>query len=130
MKKWIVMIVISALLVVGCIFESRFINSSIDELSSNLKILQTKLDDSKDKIDYEEFVSLSENIHENWHNKLSGLKCLIWHSWVKDAEVGMARITVYISENDYTEASAEIASLQDYLAHYKSDFEFSIENIL
>ena len=57
------------------------------------------------------------------------LKCLIWHTGIKDVEIGLARISVYIEENDYTEASAEVLSLVDYLTHYSDDFRISWENI-
>ena len=48
---------------------------------------------------------------------------------IKDVEIGLARISVYIEENNYTEAYAEIAALIDFTAHYLDDFRISVENI-
>ena len=48
---------------------------------------------------------------------------------IKDIEVALARIAVYVEENDFTEAYAETASLIDYVAHYLDDFRVSTENI-
>ena len=48
---------------------------------------------------------------------------------IKDVEIGLARISVYIEENNYTEAYAEIAALIDFSAHYLDDFRISSENI-
>ncbi len=124
------MILIAVSLVVGCIFESRYINKSFDWLINSLESLQIEITENKDSIDTEEFVNDSYSIHENWHIKTKVLKCLIWHTWVKDIELSLAKISVYISENDYTEASAEIASLIDYCAHYSDDFQISGENVL
>ncbi len=129
-KKWIVMILLGIVLVVGCIFESRFVNESFSSLINSLETLQIELTENKDHIDTDELIAESYSIHENWHKKITGLKCVIWHSWIKDVELGLARISVYVSENDYTEAFAETASLIDYLAHYVDDFQISIENIL
>lgn len=128
-KKWIVMIVLAILLVVGCVIESSYVKKSLTWLINSLETLQIEITQQKEKIDEEEFVALAYEIHEDWHDKVNVLKCLIWHSGIKDVEIGLARIAVYIKENDYTEASAEIASLIDYLAHYLDDFSISTENI-
>jgi hypothetical protein len=129
-KKWIVMIVLTICLVLGCLFESLFINKSFNWLINSLETLQINITENKDKIDTQELIDESYSIHENWHNRVKGLKCLIWHSWIKDIELGLAKISVYISENNYTEAFAELASLIDYCAHYLDDFQVSTENIL
>lgn len=128
-KKWIIMLLLSVLLVVGCIFESRFVHNSLSWLINSLETLQIEITQQSDKIDEDKFIDMAYSIHENWHDKVKILKCVIWHSGIKDAETGLARIAVYIEENDYKEASAEIASLIDYLAHYLDDFVISTENI-
>ena len=68
-------------------------------------------------------------MHIEWDKKTRVLKCLIWHSGVKDVETGLARVSIYVEENDYKEAAAELASLIDYCAHYLDDFHLSVENI-
>ena len=128
-KKWIVMIVLSIILIVGCIFESVYVNRSFDWLINNLETIQIELTESKEKIDSEKFVKQIYDLHNTWHEKVKLLKCLIWHTNIKDVEIGLARISVYIEENDYTEAYAEIASLIDFTAHYLDDFRISAENI-
>lgn len=128
-KKWIIMIILAILLVVGCIAESCYVRNSLSWLINSLETLQIEITQEKDKIDKKEFIDFAYEIHEDWHDKVQVLKCLIWHSGIKDVEIGLARIAVYIKENDYTEASAEIATLIDYLAHYLDDFSISVENI-
>lgn len=129
-KKWIFMILLSALLVAGCVYESVYINKSFNWLINSLETLQIELTENKEKIDNEDLISKSYSIHENWHKRVKNLKCLIWHTWVKDVEIGLARISVYVEENDFTEAYAELASLIDYCAHYSDDFKISKENVL
>lgn len=128
-KKWIFMSVLVLILVVGCVLESKYVNNSFDNLVENLETLQVDLDNNKEKIDLEILINKSTEIHESWHKRVKILKCLIWHTGIKDVEVGLARISIYIEEDDYTEASAEIASLIDYLKHYSDDFNISWENI-
>ena len=128
-KKWIVMIVLFAILIVGCIRESIYVNKSFDWLINSLETVQIELRENSDKIDTQKFISEIYELHNDWHNKVKILKCLIWHTNIKDVGVGLARISVYIEENNYTEAYAEIAALIDFSAHYLDDFRISVENI-
>lgn len=123
------MISLSVVLVFGCVIESGYINKSFDWLINSLETIQIELTENKDKIDTDKFIKDIYNLHNDWHKKVKVLKCLIWHTNIKDVEVGLARISVYIRENDYTEAYAEIASLIDFSAHYLDDFRISAENI-
>ena len=128
-KKWIVMIILSVMLICGCVVESIYVNKAFDSLIFSLENFQHELDSHENNIDKSVYIEKAKNIHNKWHKKVSVLKCLIWHSGIKDVEVGLAKVEVYIEENDYTEASAEISSLIDYLEHYSDDFSISIENI-
>ena len=117
------------MLIAGCIIESLYVNKSFEWLINSLESLQITITENKEKIDSEEIVKTSHEIHEEWHKRVKVLKCLIWHTGIKDVETGFARISVYIEENDYTEAYAEIATLIDYTAHYLDDFRISVDNI-
>lgn len=129
-KQWIIMMSFAAVLVVGCILENIYVNKSFDWLINTLETIQIEITENKDKIDTDEIKSKAYSTHENWHKRVKVLRCLIWHTGIKDVEVGLAKICVYIDQNDYTEAIAETQSLIDYLAHYSDDFRVTIENIL
>ncbi len=128
-KKWITMIALSIILVAGCVIESIYINRSFNWLINSLETLQIELRENKEKCDTEELIYDANQVHIKWGEKTKVLKCLIWHSGVKDVETGLARVAVYVEENDYKEASAELASLIDYCAHYLDDFHISVENV-
>ena len=123
------MITLSVILIVSCVIETTYVNNSFDWLINSMETLQIEITENMEKIDTKEIIDRAYGIHENWHKKVKVLKCLIWHTGIKDVEIGLARIAVYIEENDYTEAYAEIASLIDYSAHYLDDFEISVDNI-
>ncbi|MBQ8424823.1 MAG: DUF4363 family protein [Clostridia bacterium] len=129
-KKWVVMVALTIILVVGCVYESKYIHSSFSGLINSLETLQIEITENKEKIDTEELITKSYNLHDKWHKSIRGIKCMIWHTGVKDIEVGFARIAAYVEENEYADAYAEIASLIDYIAHYLDDFKISIENVL
>ena len=128
-KHWIVMVVLAVILAAGCVVESIYVNKSFDWLIGSLESLQVELSECKDDIDKDEFKTQAESIHKEWHKRVKILKCIIWHTGIKDVWVGLARISTYIDENDYTEAYAEIQSLIDYAKHYSDDFSVSLENI-
>ncbi len=129
-KQWIFMVVLSIILALGCIFESTYINNSFKWLVNSLETLQIDVTEKQEQLDTEELIASAYSIHENWHKKLNALRCLVWHTWLKDIEVGLARIAVYIEENNYTETYAELASLIDCCAHYLDDFNVSLANVL
>lgn len=130
-KKWIIMIVIIAVLIVGCVLESNYVNNAFIFLEDKLKSYKSTIEaTSEENLDSEENLETISNLHDEWHGKVKGLKCLIWHSGVKDVEVGLSRIQTYTKENDKTETLAELNSLIDYLQHYSEDFTITIENIL
>lgn len=128
-RKWIVILSLIALLTVGCVLEYRFVNHSFEYLHDNLQAYKQMLDNDKEHIDSEYNVEYVQKLHDNWHNKSDILKALIWHTGIKDIEVGLSRIETYTAENDYTEALAELDSLIDYVAHYSSDFKLTFENL-
>lgn len=128
-RKWIVILSLMTLLGVGCALEYRFVNHSFEFLQKSLVEYKQMLCQDKEQIDSEENVLFVQNIHEKWHKKSKVLKALIWHTGIKDIEVGLSKIETYSSENDFTEALAELDSLLDYVSHYASDFKLAIENL-
>lgn len=128
-KKWITMITLATILLAGCIIESIYINRSFNWLINSLETLQIELRENKEKCDTDELIYDANQVHIKWGEKTKVLKCLIWHSGVKDIETGLARVAVYVEENDYKEAAAELSSLIDYCAHYLDDFHISVENV-
>lgn len=128
-KKWIFVLSLMAVLTVSCVLEYRFVNNSFEYLHSKLIEYKQMIDKNKEQIDTEENIVYVQALHENWHKKSNILKALIWHTGIKDIEVGLSRIETYTSENNYTEALAELDSLIDYVMHYSSDFKLTLENL-
>lgn len=128
-RKWIVILSFMILLGVGCVLEYRFVNNSFVTLQDDLVSFKQKIESDREHIDTEENVLFVQNVHEKWHKKSKVLKALIWHTGIKDIEVGLSRIETYASENDFTETLAELDSLLDYVSHYASDFKLALENL-
>ena len=129
-KKWITISVIFVALVVGCAFEYNYVNKSFDYLHNELASYRLMLEENEDHIDSQENITFIEELHESWHKKVAILKALIWHTGIKDIEVGLSRIKTYTEENNVEEARTELEALIDYVQHYSDDFDLSLGNIL
>ena len=129
-RKWIVIVCIAVLLVVGGVCETKYTQKSLCWLIESVEALEVDMKNSKDNIDEQVLIKQAKMIDSEWDNRLDKLKCLVWHSSVKDIETGLARIIVYMEENDFTEAYAESEALIDYAKHYLDDFKITLPNIL
>ena len=129
-KKFIAILVMLILVASASYFESHYIVSSFDELVGKLNDVKTELSLTPDQIDTPENIGSLIQIHEDWQKHTQVLKFFVWHTGIKDIEVGLARITSYTEENNYTEAYVELNNLIDYCEHYSKDYRFSIQNII
>lgn len=129
-NRWVLIIIILIALCVGCYFENKYVNQTFDEITNSMEIYKSMLEEREDNIAVDENINYLINVHNGFHEKEKSLKALIWHTGLKDIEVGISRIITYTNENDYTEAMAETNALIDYCKHYSFDFDISLENIL
>jgi len=129
-KKLICIIVFLGIVLSAGFFESHYITSSFNELEERLTLIRHELSITPDQIDTEENITNLKNLHKDWQNHTKVLKFFVWHTGIKDVEVGLSRITSYTEENDYTEAYTELNNLIDYSNHYSEDYKFSFQNII
>ena len=131
MVKKLIVIIIFILSIVGLgFFESHYILSSFDELSDKLVVIEQSLAQTPDQIDTEENVNSLKQLHTHWQKHTQILKFFVWHTGIKDVEIGLSRITSYTEMNNYEEAYTELNNLIDYCNHYSEDYRFSIQNII
>ena len=109
--------------------ESIYIERVFESLESDLLMLESMLEKDTEHIDTFENIEKSKAITSKWHKKAKKLKYLVWHTGIKDVEVGLSRIASYTSENNFTEAKVELNNLLDFSRHYSKDFKVLPENI-
>lgn len=129
-KKWIVILSILILLIAACVSEYFYVNKTFEYLHRELVYFEEQIKQNEENIDTQENINYIKDLHEKWNKKVDGLKAVIWHTGTKDIEIGLGRIEVYVGENDFKEAMAELVSLIDYVEHYKDEFTITIENLL
>lgn len=129
MKKLIAVIIFILIVICSGLIESNFIAKTFQFLEDELEHVMQMIAVDKENIDTEENINYMKNLHQQWKKKTKILKFFVWHTGIKEMEIGLARITSYIEENDYKETYVELNNLIDYSEHYKEDYRFSIENI-
>lgn len=131
MIKKLIVIIVFIISIVGLgFFESSYILSSFDELSGKLNTIEQTLQQSPEHIDTKENIEALKGLHSHWQQHTKILKFFVWHTGIKDVEVGLSRITSYTEMNNFEEAYTELNNLIDYCNHYSEDYRFSIQNII
>lgn len=129
-KKLISVLVFIVVIGFAGFFESNYIIKSFDYLNTELKQVRTDLGADTEHIDTKENIDNLKHIHTDWQKHTKVLKFFVWHTGIKEVEVGLSRITSYTEENNYTEAYVELNNLIDYCNHYSEDYRFSLQNII
>ena len=129
-KKWILIFVIIAILLLGSFWEDNYVNSTFDYMVERLNTYESMLVNSQEDVNTQDNIGYLQDLHSSFHEKEKVLKMLIWHTGLKDIEVSISRIKSYVKENDFTEAITETRALIDYCEHYSLDFSVTMENIL
>lgn len=130
MKHFIFIMILLALMISVSIWESVFITKEFDYLEANLITIQNAISLNPEQIDTEENLIKLRKLHKEWKKTTHVLKMLVWHTGIKEVEIGLSRITTYTEQNEYTEAMVEINNLKDFSNHYAKDFKVLWENIL
>lgn len=129
-KKWIVIVSIMLLLIAGCIVENTYISGSFKSFHKRLESAKVMLKEDDGAIDNEENINFLKSIETDWDKNIIGLKSVIWHTGLKEIEIGLSRVITYTEENNFTEAMTELNAILDYLDTYSGEFRLSLENLL
>lgn len=129
-KKWIVILSILILLVAACVLEREYVNNSFIKFEKRLLIAKEMLKEDDGAIDNDDNIKFLKTIENDWDKNIKGLKSVIWHTGLKEIEIGLSRVITYTEENNFTEAMTELNAILDYLDTYADEFKLSIENLL
>ena len=122
-------VALGASILVISILESKYIENTFEKFEKDLLEYSAMLDKNKEETNSFDNLQRIECLTQEWHKTATKLKYLVWHTGIKDVEVGLSRIATYTLENDYTEAKAELNNLLDFTRHYSKDFKVLPENV-
>ena len=129
-KKWIIILFISIFLITACVLEGLYVNNSFIKLNDRLITAKKMLEEDDGQIDNDKNIMFLQSIENDWDKNIKGLKSVIWHTGLKEIEIGLSRVITYTEENNFTEAVTELNAIIDYLDTYSDEFKVSIENLL
>ena len=76
LKRWIVMVVIALLLVVGGIAETSYTQKTIEWLINSMELFEVRLMECDENVNAESLVNEIYVIDNEWNRKVKILKCL------------------------------------------------------
>ena len=129
MKRMIFICILFIVTIIGCILEGRYVCKTFLYLEDRLYYIKQQLQKNTENMNTEENIKLLKELHAEWTEKKKVLKIFVWHTNLKDVEVGLSRIQSYTAENDFTEAYTEIQNLIDFSKHFRQDYELNLQNI-
>lgn len=129
MVKFFLFILLTATIIAASIFESVYIEKTFEFLERELFTIEQLLEKDTENIDTEENIQAIKTLTKKWHKKATRLRFLVWHTAIKDVEVGLSKIESYTIENEYKEVFVELNYLVNFSKQYKKDFKVLLENI-
>ncbi|MBE5750003.1 MAG: DUF4363 family protein [Clostridiales bacterium] len=123
-RSIISMLCVAVLLVVGAIFESRFINNQFDDFHDVLEVLYEKIDD-KDATQDDVYA-----VQENWLNKKKNLHAFIPHTEIKEVDLWLAETVTLVRDKEWTDAISKVEVLIELSEQIPKTFRLAFENIL
>lgn len=118
------MLCVAVLLVVGAIFESKFINNQFDDFHDVLEVLYEKIDD-KDATQDDVYA-----VQENWLNKKKNLHAFIPHTEIKEVDLWLAETVTLVRDKEWTDAISKVEVLIELSEQIPKTFRLAFENIL
>lgn len=123
-RSIISMLCVAVLLVVGAIFENRFINTQFDDFHNVLEVLYEKIDD-KEATQDDVYA-----VQENWLNKKKNLHAFIPHTEIKEVDLWLAETVTLVRDEEWTDAISKVEVLIELSEQIPKTFRLAFENVL
>ena len=123
-KTLISMLCVSAILLVGSIFEMRFIHKQFNEFHQVICELYDKVDEQTAK---EDDVYATQ---ENWLNKKKFLHAFIPHNEIKEIDLWLSESATLVRDQKWEDAISKVEVLIELSEQIPKTFSVSLENIL
>lgn len=123
-KSIVSMLCVVILLIIGAVFESRFINKQFDDFSNVLEVLYQKIDDNS---------AVQDDVYavqDNWLNKKKNLHAFIPHNEIKEIDLWLAETVTLVRDKEWTDAISKVEVLIELSEQIPNTFRLKWENIL
>ena len=123
-KTLISMLCVSAILLVGSIFEMRFIHKQFNEFHQVISELYDKVDE---QIAKEDDVYATQ---ENWLNKKKFLHAFIPHNEIKEIDLWLSESATLVRDEKWEDALSKIEVLKELCEQIPKTFSITLANVL
>ena len=123
-KTIISIVVVSAILTLGIIFENNFTQDEFAEFHQTLEILYEKVND-KTAVEDDAYA-----VQNSWLNKKKYLHSFIPHTEIKEFDLWIAESVKLIRDKKWEDALSKVEVLLELAEQVPKTFKLSLENIL
>ena len=123
-RSIISMLCVAALLGVGAIIETNFVNRQFNEFHGVLEILYEKVDDE---------VATQDDVYavqKSWLDKKRYLHAFIPHNEIKEIDLWLAEAVTLVRDKEWQDAISKIEVLRELAEQIPRTFRVSWENVL
>lgn len=123
-KSFITVIVSILLFIGGAIAEKTVVKNTFDELHREFGIFEDKLKEENATVED------ALNIQQFWIERKEKLHIFIPHSEIKELDLWLAEMIIYVEIGDYDEARAKITVAKELVEQIPKTFGMRTENVL
>ena len=123
-RSIITMLLVSAILLAGALYESDFIARQFSEFDVALEELYYKVDE--ETANKEDVYA----VQKNWVNKKKYLHIFIPHNEIKEIDLWLSEAITLVRDKEWADAISKIEVLRELSEQIPKTFKVSIENIL
>ncbi len=123
-RSIITMLLVSAILLAGALYESDFIARQFSEFDVALEELYYKVDE--ETANKEDVYA----VQKNWVNKKKYLHIFIPHNEIKEIDLWLSEAVTLVRDKEWADAISKIEVLRELSEQIPKTFKVSIENIL
>ena len=123
-KTLISMLCVTAILIVGSLFEMRFIHKQFNEFHQVICELHQKVDEQTAK---EDDVYATQ---ENWLNKKKYLHAFIPHNEIKEIDLWLSESATLVRDEKWEDALSKIEVLKELCEQIPKTFSVTLANVL
>ncbi len=124
LKSFIAVIILSALMVVACLYARSLLSSSSLGLEATLFEIEKSITSS----DWENTSAYSKKLEEGWSSAKGLWAALIDHQEIDNIDETLSRLKKYVQTKDTSAALAEVSVLVNYIGHIPKKEALSLEN--
>ena len=123
-KSLISMLVVSALLFFGALFENNYVSTQFSDFHKVLCTLYEKVDEN---------VALQEDVYavqDNWLEKKKRLHAFIPHNEIKEVDLWLSETVTLVRDKEWTDAISKVEVLKELCEQIPKTFLLTWENVL